>query len=72
MIDVDDNIPFGENNMSTNGSFNIGTVSLNATIQPDRIEPVGKFVFNSASLKTETIVLLLMFGICTIIYSGKY
>lgn len=78
MIDIDDNIPFRANNASTNDSSNsthtgIRTaVTPNATTPPHRIEPVGKFMFESTSVKTETIVLLLMFGICTIIYSGKY
>lgn len=72
MIDIDDNIPFSVNNASTNDSTHIVPVILNTTTLPDQIEPVGKFMFTSTSLKTETIVLLLMFGICTIIYSGKY
>lgn len=83
MIGIDDNIPFRANNATTNDSSHFGTVNSNATtattttkaaITPsDAIRVIGgKFIFGSTSLKTETIVLLLMFGICTIIYSSKY
>lgn len=80
VIDIDDNIPFSANNASTNDSttHTVRTATSNATTTPKTTSPphinvpVGKFVFESTSLKTETIVLLLMFGICTIIYSSKY
>lgn len=74
VIDIDDNIPFKENNASTNDISYFRTMRLNSTTtQANGIEkPVGKFMFKSMSLKTETIVLLSMFGICTIIYSSKY
>ncbi|XP_031621838.1 adenylate cyclase type 6 [Contarinia nasturtii] len=73
VIDIDDNIPFRANNTSTNDISHIRTMRLNGTtMQPNGIhseKPFGMLMFKSMSLKTETIVLLSMFGICTIIYS---
>ncbi|XP_055297190.1 adenylate cyclase type 6 isoform X2 [Sitodiplosis mosellana] len=72
VIDIDDNIPFRANNASINDSTTHAVrtaIQPNATTPPYGVEPVGKFMFETTLLKTETIVLLLMFGICTIIYS---
>lgn len=66
VIGIDDDIPFRVNNASTNDS------SHTANAISEQIKPVGTFRFESTSLTTGTIVLLLMFGICTIIYSGEY
>lgn len=86
VIDIDDNIPFIANNASTNSSSHVSMVTLNASTTTTTTATVvattntnatfamvdGQFLFESTSLKTETIVLLLMFGICTIIYGSKY
>lgn len=72
VIDIDDNIPFRTNNDRTNNSSQAGTVTINASTTTPTNMNDGRFLFESTSLKTETIVLLLMFGICTIIYSSKY
>lgn len=77
VIDIDDNIPFRANNDSTNSTTHVGTVTLNASSTTTTTATAadlndGRFRFESTSLKTETIVLLFMFGICTIIYCSKY
>lgn len=78
VIDIDDNIPFSVNNDSTNSSSYVGTDTMNASSSTTTTATAaadmndGRFLFESTSLKTETIVLLLMFGMCTIIYCSKY
>lgn len=75
-FDIDDSSLLDAINSSTNGNaFPHKTSTMNATIQLNGTQPIGNISINSIykkSLNAETIVFLLIFGICTIIYSSKY